>query len=122
MKIKLTNNIKMSEKLSYTIDELVKEPWNEMIVYSLNEIQKQDIINHKRLVKKEYSFRKGNEWEKHSHDKPQLLLVFKGKLTHRANNKIYVQNPNDLLIVPKDLPHIAYADEDLALYWFTKKE
>lgn len=112
----------MPEKLTFSINELVEKPWDKMIVYSLNEEQKQELINHKGLVKIEYSFRKGNEWTKHSHDTPQLLLVFQGELTHKANNKIYVQYPNDLLIVPKNLPHTAYADKDLDLYWFTKNK
>jgi len=111
----------MPEKLPYTINELVEMPWNEMVVYSLTDKQKQELISHEKIVKHEYFFRKGNEWEEHHHDKPQLLLVLEGQLTHRANNKDYIQYQNDLLIVPANLPHTAYTNKDLHLHWFTKK-
>lgn len=111
----------MLGKLSFTINELVEKPWSEMKVYSLDEKQKNELINHKGLVKREYFFRKGNEWQEHSHENAQLLLILEGQLTHKDNNKEYIQYPNDLLVVPANLPHTAYADEDIRLYWFTRK-
>lgn len=111
----------MPENLPFTIKELVEMPWNEMAVYSLSVSEKNELISNKDLEKREYFFRKGHEWPEHSHDNPQLLLVLEGQLTHRANNREYVQNPNDLLIIPAHLPHTAYADKDHHLYWFSKK-
>ena len=110
----------MPEKLPFTINELVENPWNEMRVYSLNEDQKKELVDNKKIVKNEYFFRNGTEWAEHSHKKPQLLLVLEGQLIHRVNNNNYVQNTNDLLIMPADLPHTAHADKDIHLYWFTK--
>jgi len=92
-----------------------------MIVYSLTDEQKQQLVNNKKLVKREYFFRKGDEWREHSHKEPQILLLIEGQLTHKANSMDYVQYLNDLLIVPANLPHTAYADKDLHLYWFTRK-
>ncbi|MEK6873158.1 MAG: AraC family ligand binding domain-containing protein [Nanoarchaeota archaeon] len=111
----------MSEKIPFNVNELVEKPWNKMAVYILTDEQKQQLVNHKKLVKREYFFRKGNKWDEHYHKESQILLLIKGQLTHKAKNMDYVQNPNDLLIVPANLPHSAYANKDLHLYWFTKK-
>lgn len=110
----------MPEKLPFTINELVENPWDEIIVYRLNEDQKKELLNNKALMRREYMFNKGTEWKEHSHNKPQLILLIEGELVHMAKGEDYIQNPNDLLIVPADLLHTAHAKKDLVLYWFTK--
>lgn len=113
----------MSEELSITIKELVEKPWSEMIVYSLTEKQKEELLNNKNLVNEYIMFPKGSVWEEHSHNRSQLILVIAGKLTHVANRKEFVQDANDLLIVPKDILHYAYAGKSkhLLVYVFHKK-
>lgn len=113
----------MPEKLSFTINELVEKPWNGMIVYSLTEKQKEELLNNKNLVNEYIMFPKGSVWEEHSHNRSQLLLVIAGKLTHVVGRKEFVQEANDVLIVPKDIPHHAYAGKTkpLLVYVFHKK-
>ena len=113
----------MSEELSITIKELVERPWSEMIVYSLTEKQKEELLNNKNLVNEYIMFLKGSVWEEHSHNRSQLILVIAGKLTHIANRKEFVQEVDNLLIVPKDVIHHAYAGKSkhLLVYVFHKK-
>jgi len=109
-------------ELPFTIDKLVEIPWNEMIVYTISDSEKKQLMDHKGFTKKRYNFPRGNVWDKHSHDEPQLLLVIEGELIHQANNREYKQLPNDLLIVPANIVHAAYAGDhtDLVVYAFNK--
>ena len=112
----------MTLNLLYTIEELVEErPWNKFIVYHLTKTQREEIFDYQGLIKKRHEADKGYEYEEHKHDEPQLLLVEKGKLIHRVNSKEYVQGPGDLLVIPKNIQHTGYVEEDLVVYVFHKK-
>ena len=113
---------KSKMQLPFTIDELIEKPWNKFIVYTLSNDEKKQLINHEGLTKQPYNFPKGNVWSEHQHEKPQLLLVIKGELTHKADGKEYHQLQNDLLIVPANKLHKAYSGKntDLIVYAFNK--
>lgn len=113
----------MAQILKVTIDEFVRSDWDEMIVYTLSQNQKDELMNNQAVTKKEYRSPKGYVYETHQHETPQLILVVKGELTHVAEGNKYVQNPNDLLVVPANLPHHGYVGkEELVVYAFNKKK
>ncbi|MEN9625761.1 MAG: Cupin domain [archaeon] len=103
--------------------ELIADNWENMEVYHMNEEQKEKLLNNKILEQEYIMFPKGSVWEEHAHTRPQLLLVIAGKLTHVVDRKEFVQEANDVLIVPKNIPHRAFASKNkpLLVYVFHKK-
>ena len=91
------------KKILEDINSLINDSWETMEGYYINEEQKEFLLNNKSLIHQYIMFNKGNIWEEHAHTNPQLLLVIRGKLTHVVNNKEYIQETNDLLVVPKNV-------------------
>ena len=114
----------MAERLPIPIDEFIESEWNEMEIYEITLDDKARLLGNSRISKKEYKIEKGKEFPLHQHDVPQLLLVEKGELTHYAEGREYAQYPNELLIVPANLPRSALAGklEELVVYVFKKNE
>ena len=104
-------------------DELISDSWENMELYRMNEEEKEKLLSGKQLEQEYIMFPKGSVWEEHAHTRPQLLLVIAGKLTHVVGRKEFVQEANDVLIVPKNISHRAFAGKQkpLLVYVFHKK-
>jgi len=112
----------MTKQLDITIEDFIKLDWNEMTIYGLNDNQLGSLLKNNTISNKQYTFPKGKSFDKHDHDKAQLIYVIQGELTHIVDSEEYFQQPGDLLVVPKNIPHSAYAgkSEDLIVYAFWK--
>ncbi|MEK6872011.1 MAG: cupin domain-containing protein [Nanoarchaeota archaeon] len=114
------------KKTISTVDELneiINGEWNDVTLFTLTEEMK-EVLLASPMVDKEYmTFNKNTVWENHAHTRAQLLLVIAGRLTHVVRGDEFMQEPNDLLIVPKNLVHRAFSGKSkpLLVYVFYKK-
>lgn len=106
--------------LTHPIEEIIADEWKSPALYKISKNDEEILSSSPNLKKITLSFEKGSQFEEHIHQKPQLLLVKEGKLTHYAEGKEYTQNPYDILIVPAHLPHSAIAEADLVIDVFHK--
>jgi quercetin dioxygenase-like cupin family protein len=110
------------ESLNIPIENFVRKEWNEMKVYKITAQQQEELLNNYSLNKKFLVFPAHQHFPIHSHDRPQLILVIDGELTHVAKTKEYPQEKYELLVVPAYLQHTAFAGKDtLKIYMLTKK-
>ena len=105
------------------IKELIENPWSSMDIFHLTEEQKESLLSNPLVLHEYMMINKGSVWEEHSHSRGQMILVIAGKLTHVVNRKEFIQEANDILIIPANIPHHAYAvkNKHLIVYVFHKK-
>lgn len=113
----------MSEPLNTPIENFVRKEWNEMKIYKITAQQQGELLNNPSLNKKFLVFPVHQHFPIHSHDRPQLILVIDGELTHVVKNKEFPQGKYELLVVPAYLQHTAFAGKEktLKIYMLAKK-
>ena len=87
------------------IKELIENPWSSMDIFHLTEEQKESLLSNPLVLHEYMMINKGSVWEEHSHSRGQMILVIAGKLTHVVNRKEFIQEANDILIIPANIPH-----------------
>src|SRR3989344_953656 len=89
------------------LNDILRSEWNDVALFTLTEEMKEVLLASPLLHKDYITFNKNTVWENHAHTHPQLLLVIAGRLTHVVRGDEFTQEPNDLLIVPKNMVHRA---------------
>ena len=104
------------------VNALVKEPWDTLGLYHLDNQQVAALLAHNGIVAEEGWLPARYQFPSHAHHEPQLLLVTRGKLTHVSGKINYTQGPGDILIVPANVKHMAFVgDEELEFYLVLRK-
>ena len=87
------------------IDHLVAEPWDELALYTLSEVQIQQLLKHPALKTRNGWAPPWKKFVQYTQGKPQILLVTRGTINHVSGNLSYTQMPNDILVIPSHFTH-----------------
>ncbi|MEM3715503.1 MAG: cupin domain-containing protein [Thermoprotei archaeon] len=92
----------------------------EIKVARLNEIKEEELnpllfrkmITGEKIMFVQFILKKGLHVPSHKHESEQISYVIKGKLKFSINGKEYIIKDNELIVIPSNVPHEVWAEED----------
>lgn len=98
-------NINKKEKL-----ELKKE-----IEYQKGQVVSKTLVQNYLVSVTLFSFDKGEEISTHAAGGDALVTVLEGKGKFTIDNEEYILNEGESIIMPKDIPHAVYGEEQFKM-------
>ena len=98
-------NINKKEKL-----ELKKE-----IEYQKGQVVSKTLVQNSLVSVTLFSFDKGEEISTHAAGGDALVTVLEGKGKFIIDNEEYILNEGESIIMPKDIPHAVYGEEQFKM-------
>lgn len=98
-------NINKKEKL-----ELKKE-----IEYQKGQVVSKTLVQNSLVSVTLFSFDKGEEISTHAAGGDALVTVLEGKGKFTIDNEKYILNEGESIIMPKDIPHAVYGEEQFKM-------
>ncbi len=98
-------NINKKEKL-----ELKKE-----IEYQKGQVVSKTLVQNSLVSVTLFSFDKGEEISTHAAGGDALVTVLEGKGKFTIDNEEYILNEGESIIMPKDIPHAVYGEEQFKM-------
>ena len=86
-----------------TLAELAWERFNDLI--------ERKVVDGERMTCTRYRFAPGGSFPLHSHDQEQLAYLISGQVTFALPDGDRVLTPDEVLIIPPDVPHSAHAGD-----------
>jgi quercetin dioxygenase-like cupin family protein len=87
-------------------------PWNHVERESLNDMIDREMIHGEKLMIARVFLKKGAHVPQHHHHNEQLTYILEGALKFRIDGKELVVNAGEVLCIPANMPHEAWAVED----------
>ena len=87
-------------------------PWNHVERESLNDMIDREMIHGEKLMIARVYLRKGAHVPQHHHHNEQLTYILEGALKFRIDGKELVVKAGEVLCIPANMPHEAWAVED----------
>ncbi len=92
--------------------ELKHIPWNQVERESLNEQIDRQMLHGDKLMLARVFMRKGAHVPKHQHHNEQVTYILEGALKFAIDGKEIVVKAGEVLCIPCNMPHEAWALED----------
>jgi quercetin dioxygenase-like cupin family protein len=87
-------------------------PWNTVELEDLNPLlQRQFVVGHDLMIAR-VLLKKGSVVPEHSHVNEQITYILEGALKFDIDGKEIVVRAGEVLCIPPNMPHAAYALED----------
>jgi quercetin dioxygenase-like cupin family protein len=86
--------------------------WEEVAEERLNEKLSRRVVSGEREMIAQITLKKGCFVPEHSHESEQITYVMKGALRFRIEGEEMIVGENQLLCIPSNVPHEAFALED----------
>jgi quercetin dioxygenase-like cupin family protein len=86
--------------------------WNTVPAEQLTESIKRRMIVGSREMLVRWEFKKGAVAASHRHPHEQIVVMVKGRLKLTVDGVETMMEPEDIVVIPPDTPHDAYAIED----------
>lgn len=78
----------------------------------LNPLLSRRLVNTPRLTFAQIFLKKGCKVPQHHHPNEQLSYVVEGRMVFRLKGRSVTVGPGEVLYIPPNIPHEAYAEED----------
>lgn len=85
---------------------------NEVKEEELNPLLFRKIVAGEKVMFVQFILKKGLHIPLHNHESEQISYVVKGKLKFKINGDEHVIKDNELIIIPSNVPHEVWAEED----------
>ncbi len=86
--------------------------WNDVPQEQVNENLSRRVVSGEREMVAQISLKKGCVVPEHAHESEQITYVLKGALRFHIGGQEIVVRDNELLHIPSQVPHGAFALED----------
>ena len=86
--------------------------WDSMAEEKLNDFISRKIITGAKEMLATIYLKKGAIVPKHKHESEQISYVVSGALRFKMNNEEFVVHSGQVIVIPSNVPHEAYAEED----------
>ena len=92
--------------------ELKHIPWNQVEREPLNDKIERQMLHGDKLMLARVFMKKGAHVPKHQHHNEQVTYILEGALKFAVDEKEIVVNAGEVLCIPGNMPHQAWALED----------
>ncbi len=86
--------------------------WDAMREEKLNDFISRKIITGAKEMMATIYLKKGAIVPEHKHESEQISYVVSGALRFKMNNEEFVVRSGQVIVIPSNVPHQAYAEED----------
>jgi quercetin dioxygenase-like cupin family protein len=83
--------------------------WDDIPQEQVNELLSRRLVSGEREMVAQITMKKGCFVPQHAHESEQITWVFKGALRFRIGGKEIVVGENEVLHIPSNVPHEAFA-------------
>jgi len=87
-------------------------PWNQVERESLNDKIDREMVHGDKLMLARVFMKKGAHVPKHQHHNEQVTYILEGALKFAIDGKEIVVKAGEVLCIPSNMPHEAWAVED----------
>jgi quercetin dioxygenase-like cupin family protein len=95
-------------------------PWNQVERERLNDLIDREMVVGEKIMMARVIMKKGAHVPRHYHHNEQVTYILEGALKFAIDGKEIVVHAGEVLCIPSNMPHEAWALEDtLDLYVFT---
>ena len=95
-----------------TQNELKYIPWSQVEREKLNELIEREMVVGEKVMLARVYLRKGAHVPKHYHHNEQVTYILEGALKFAIDGKEIVVHAGEVLCIPSNMPHEAWAVED----------
>ena len=87
-------------------------PWNQVVREPLNDKIDREMLHGDKLMLARVFMKKGAHVPKHQHHNEQVTYILEGALKFAIDGKEIVVKAGEVLCIPSNMPHEAWAVED----------
>jgi len=87
-------------------------PWNQVVREPLNDKIDREMLHGDKLMLARVFIKKGGHVPKHQHHNEQVTYILEGALKFAVDGKEIVVKAGEVLCIPPNMPHEAWALED----------
>jgi quercetin dioxygenase-like cupin family protein len=87
-------------------------PWNQVLREPLNDKIDREMVHGDKLMLARVFMKKGAHVPKHQHHNEQVTYILEGALKFAIDGKEIVVKAGEVLCIPSNMPHEAWAVED----------
>ena len=87
-------------------------PWNKVEREKLNDLIDREMVVGDKLMLARVFMKKGAHVPKHQHHNEQVTYILEGALKFEIDGKAIVVHAGEVLCIPSNMPHEAWALED----------
>ena len=87
-------------------------PWNQVVREPLNDKIDREMVHGDKLMLARVFMKKGAHVPKHQHHNEQVTYILEGALKFAIDGKEIVVKAGEVLCIPSNMPHEAWAVED----------
>ena len=86
--------------------------WDDVPQEQVNPTLSRRVVSGEREMVAQITLRKGSVVPEHAHESEQITYVLKGALRLTVGGQDFTVRENELLHIPSNVPHAAFAEED----------
>lgn len=93
------------------INKQEKLQLKDLVEYQENQVVSKTLVQNDAVSMTIFSFDKGEEISTHASGGDAMVTVLEGTGRFTVDEKVYILNEGESLIMPKDIPHAVYGEE-----------
>ena len=97
------------------IQKEVKLNLKDLLNYQQGQVVSMTLVQNDKVSTTLFSFDKGEEISTHAASGDAMVTVLEGRGRFTVGNNVYYLETGDTLIMPKDIPHAVYGEEQFKM-------
>ena len=97
------------------IEKQMKLQLKEQVAYQPGQVVSKTLVQHDKVSMTLFSFDKGEEISTHAAGGDAMVTVLEGTGRFTVGDEIFLLNEGETLIMPKDIPHAVYGEEQFKM-------
>ena len=97
------------------IEKQMKLQLEEQVAYQPGQVVSKTLVQNDKVSMTLFSFDKGEEISTHAAGGDAMVTVLEGTGRFTVGDEIFLLNEGETLIMPKDIPHAVYGEEQFKM-------
>ncbi len=97
------------------IEKQMKLQLKEQVAYQPGQVVSKTLVQNDKVSMTLFSFDKGEEISTHAAGGDAMVTVLEGTGRFTVGDEIFLLNKGETLIMPKDIPHAVYGEEQFKM-------
>ena len=97
------------------IEKQMKSQLKEQVAYQPGQVVSKTLVQNDKVSMTLFSFDKGEEISTHAAGGDAMVTVLEGTGRFTVGDEIFLLNEGETLIMPKDIPHAVYGEEQFKM-------
>ncbi len=97
------------------IEKQKKIQLKDLVEYQSGQVVSKTLVQNEKVSMTIFSFDKNEEISTHAASGDAMVTVLEGKGKFTVGNDVFILNAGETLIMPKDIPHAVYGEEQFKM-------